>query len=270
MKLFAIARNTFREGVRQPVFYVLAAFGSVLLLGSVYFTLFSFGEEAKIVKDMGLATITLLGLVVALFTSSSVVSDEIDKKTALTVLCKPVSRPQFVIGKFLGIVSTAFAAMLVLTLVLVLALWLHEHVAINSAQGHAHGPARSGFHHAPSVLVGALFAFMQVFTLAAVSVAVATRFPMMVNMTACLSLYILGHVGRYLFVSTERGGLSGYLATVVYALAPNLSNFNVAEAIGLGHSVPAPYVMLSALYALIYAAIALLVALASFETRELM
>ena len=262
MKTAAIATNTFREGVRQPVFYVLVVGGSALVLASTYFTLFSFGEEAKIVKDMGLATITLLGLLIALFTSSSVIADEIDRKTVLTVLCKPVTRVQFVLGKFLGIVSTSFAAMAVLTLVLIAALFLHE----QAGSGHAH----SSLQHSPSILVGALFAAFQVFVLAAVSVAISTRLPMIVNLTACLSLYLLGHLGRYLFESTERGGLAGYISTVVYALVPNLANFNVAEAIGLGRAVPLSYVALSALYAALYASIALLIALASFETREVM
>ncbi len=265
MKIAAIALNTFREGVRQPAFYILTGAGAVLLLGSIYFTLFSFGEEAKMVKDMGLATITLLGLVIALFTSSSVVADEIDKKTALTVLCKPVSRPQFVVGKFLGVVLTAAAAMAAMAVALIVALWLHGRVAIE----HVHDVS-SGLRHAPGVLVGVLFGFMQVFSLAAVSVAVSTRLPMMANMTICLSLYVLGHVSRHLFAHTVRGGLAGYLATVTYALAPNLSNFDVAAAIGMGHAPPVSYVLLSALYALTYAGIALLAALASFETRELM
>jgi len=266
MKILAITRNTFREGVRQPVLYVLVGLGSALLLASSFFTLFSFGEEAKLIKDMGLATITLLGLIVALFTSSSVVADEIDKKTVLTVLCKPVTRAQFVLGKFLGIVATALVAMLALTLALVVALYLYERVGCTSHGHDTHSP----FRHALPVLVGALFAFLQVFVLSAVSVAISTRFPMMVNVTCCLSLYILGHIGRYIFIHTERGGLAGYLATVVYALAPNLANFNVAEAIGLGQTIPASYVALSALYALAYATVALLIALASFETREVM
>lgn len=269
MRICAIAINTLKEGVRQPVFYLMVGGGAVLILLSVYFTLFSFGEEAKLLKDMGLATIALFGLVIALFTSSSVVADEIEKKTVLTVLCKPVSRSQFVLGKFLGIVTAALAAMLALAVVLSLALYLHG----KTGAIHVHSAAHAGGHglaHVPSVLVGTLFAFLQVFVITAVSVAISTRFPMIVNVSVCLSLYILGHVTRYIFAHAPRGTVAGYLATGVYALVPNLTNFNVAEAIGLGHPVPASYVCLSVLYALLYAAAALAIALASFETREVM
>jgi len=267
MKAYAIATNTFKEGVRQPVFYVLVAGGCVLMLLSVYFTLFSFGEEAKLVKDMGLATITLFGLIVALFTSSGVISDEIEKKTVLTVLCKPVTRTEFVLGKFFGIVAAAFAAMAVLALALLLALYLHD----KTGDIHVHrAVARAAPSHVAPVAIGTLFGFFQVFVLSAVSVAVSTRFPMMVNLSVCLSLYVLGHVSRYIFVSTVRGSAAGYVATLLYAVVPNLSNFNVAGALGMGQTVPISYIGLSALSAVLYAGVALLVALASFQTREVM
>ena len=268
MRICAIAINTLKEGVRQPVFYLMVGGGAVLILLSVYFTLFSFGEEAKLLKDMGLATIALFGLIIALFTSSSVIADEIEKKTVLTVLCKPVSRSQFVLGKFLGIVAAALAAMLALAVALSLALYLHDKTG--SIHVHSMATGSHGLDHVSSVFVGTLFAFLQVVVITAISVAISTRFPMIVNVSACLSLYILGHVTRYIFAHAPRGTVAGYLATGVYALVPNLANFNVAEAIGLGLPVPASYVCLSVLYALLYAAAALAIALASFETREVM
>ena len=266
MKIRAIAINTFREGVRQPVFYVLIALGAVLLPLSAYFTLFSFGEEARLVKDMGLATIALFGLLIALFTSSSVIADEIDKKTVLTVLCKPVSRVEFVLGKFFGIVTAAAVAMLILAAILCFATFLATRVDLHV---NAH-PVGHAFLHVPSILVGTLFAFLQVFVIAAVSVAVSTRFPMIVNVSVCLSLYVLGHVTRYLFISTDRSSLAGYLGAAAYALVPNLGNFNVAGAIALGQPIPTGYILLAVLYALACASVALLLALASFQTREVM
>lgn len=267
MKIYAIASNTFKEGVRQPVFYVLVLVGTVLMLLSAYFTLFSFGDEDKLVTDMGLATIALFGLVVALFTSSGVIADEIDKKTVLTVLCKPVSRLQFVLGKFLGIVAAALSAMVVLAVALGLALYLHDCTGSIRASEHVH---LARFPHARPVLLGTLFAFFQVFVISAISVAISTRFPMLVNLSVCLSLYILGHLTRYVLTSTAPGTLASRLATAAYGLLPNLANFSVAEAIGLGHAIPVSYVCLSALYALLYASVALMIALASFQTREVM
>lgn len=267
MKIYAIAANTFKEGVRQPVFYLLVGLGTVLMLLSVYFTLFSFGEEDKLVMDMGLATIALFGLIIALFTSSGVIADEIEKKTVLTVLCKPVNRFQFVLGKFLGIVGAALVAMLILAVALSFALYLHECTGSIRASDHSHS---AGFHHAPLVFVGTLFAFLQVFVISAVSVAISTRFPMIINLSVCLSLYVLGHLTRYIFANTAPGTMASRVATAGYALLPNLMNFNVAEAIGLGHAIPVSYICLSALYAILYASVALLLALASFQTREVM
>ena len=100
-----IARNTFREAVRQPVFWILI-FMSLLLLWVTsnlpLWTITGRQDDEKLAKDIGLATVTMCALMVALFACSSVISEELDKKTAMTVLSKPVTRGPFGVGKELG------------------------------------------------------------------------------------------------------------------------------------------------------------------------
>ena len=156
MRLKAIVVNTTKEAIRQPIFSILVAVGALLIVLSFWFTFFAFGEEIKMIKDMGWATIALAGLLVALFSSSSVITDEIDKKTAITVLCKPISRHTFIIGKFLGIVVAVSIATIVLTVVLVGRLYIAEKTID------------------PVVLEGILLSFFQVLVLTAISVAVST------------------------------------------------------------------------------------------------
>ena len=104
-KLLAIAKNTFLETVRQPIYGVLiwAAAGLLMINPSLAgFSLESNEGDIKIVKDVGLATLLLYGLLASVFSATSVITREIESHTVLTVVSKPVSRPLFLLGKYLG------------------------------------------------------------------------------------------------------------------------------------------------------------------------
>ncbi len=103
MKSFTIALATAKEAIRQPAFFVLAAIAGFWLIASVFVAYFTFGEDIKMYKDTGLTTISFACLLLALLTASSTVAEEIDGKTAITLLSKPINRRQFIVGKFLGI-----------------------------------------------------------------------------------------------------------------------------------------------------------------------
>ncbi len=117
-KIGGIGLNTFRESIRQPVFGIilLVAFGMIIL--SPVYTLFTLMESPKLIKEMGLATILLAGLLIGAFSAGNVVSEEIENRTALTVLSKPVDRIEFVIGKFVGVALSLVLAAYVLPVVL--------------------------------------------------------------------------------------------------------------------------------------------------------
>src|SRR5262249_58357965 len=103
MKSFTIALATAKEAIRQPAFFVMAAFAGGLLLVTIWVSYFTFGEDIKMYKDTGLTTISFFCMLLALLTASSTVADEIEAKTAITLLSKPINRRQFIIGTFLGI-----------------------------------------------------------------------------------------------------------------------------------------------------------------------
>ena len=118
MKIFTIASNTFIEVIRQPVYVIIATCGLVLILLSPNFTMFAMLENHKLIKDMGLATLWITGILLATFSASHVLYQEIENKTILTILTKPVSRVSFIIGKFLGLLFSIGVAQYILTLVL--------------------------------------------------------------------------------------------------------------------------------------------------------
>src|SRR5262249_20201044 len=103
MKSLIIAFATAKEAIRQPAFFVLAFIAGSSLVGSIFVSYFTFGEDIKMYKDTGLTTISFACLLLALLTSSSTVAEETEGKTAIMLLSKPINRRQFIVGKFLGI-----------------------------------------------------------------------------------------------------------------------------------------------------------------------
>ncbi|MEW6253373.1 MAG: ABC transporter permease subunit [Planctomycetota bacterium] len=123
-KLLAIARNTFTETIRQPVFGVLlwVAVGLLIMNPSVAAFSLESGSDIKIVKDVGLATLLLYGLLASVFSATSVITREIESHTVLTVVSKPISRPVFLLGKYLGVCAAVLVGYYFLSLVFLLTL----------------------------------------------------------------------------------------------------------------------------------------------------
>jgi ABC-type transport system involved in multi-copper enzyme maturation permease subunit len=102
-KIIAIAQNTFKEAIRQKILYALIFFTILLFCASYFLAQLSIGDAAsKIVKDMSLASIYFMGVFIALSMGIGLVFKEIDRKTIYTILSKPVSRMEFLVGKFFG------------------------------------------------------------------------------------------------------------------------------------------------------------------------
>jgi hypothetical protein len=120
VKVYSVAANTFVEAVRQPVYAVIVGSAAVMILISPYVTMFTLMQSPKFITDMGLATLMLAGLLLGAFTASNVISQEIDNRTVLTVISKPVGRAEFILGKFLGVMAGLVVAIYLLSLVLVL------------------------------------------------------------------------------------------------------------------------------------------------------
>ncbi len=119
-KTLAIAGNAFRETVRQPVFVVVLGVAAAMIAFSPAFAMFTLMESVKLVQDIGLSTIFLAGLVLAVLSASTVVTEEVRGRTAQMVVSRPVGRGTFVLGKFLGLLLAQLAAFYLLSLVLTL------------------------------------------------------------------------------------------------------------------------------------------------------
>src|SRR5262245_32849884 len=113
-KVAAIARTAAKDAWSQPLFWVELTLGAMLLLLFVFIPYNTFGEDIKVIKDSGLTLIMLLSIVLAVWTASVSIADELEGRTALTLLSKPIGRQQFVFGKFLGVLAPAFTMFVLL------------------------------------------------------------------------------------------------------------------------------------------------------------
>ena len=154
-KIVTIGWNTLVETVRQPVFLIILGSAAFMIAFSPSFAMFTLMNDIKLVKDMGLATILLAGLLQSAFSAAGVISSEIEDKTIMLVLTKPVSKLQFVLGKYIGIVAALAASTYLLTMILILtvrigvpeAVWmrLHRPVIYGELFGFFLGVIFSGF-----------------------------------------------------------------------------------------------------------------------------
>jgi hypothetical protein len=121
-KVWSVSRNTFQETVRQPVYALIVALGMGMLITAPAVSAFTFADDNMLLRDMALSTLLLAGLFLSSVSAASVLSEEIENKTVLTVVSKPVGRATFIIGKYVGVASAILMAMYVLTLCVLMVL----------------------------------------------------------------------------------------------------------------------------------------------------
>jgi ABC-type transport system involved in multi-copper enzyme maturation permease subunit len=125
MKIKTIALNTFKEAIRDRVLYLLFFFTVVALLFSRLLAMLTVGDRVKIIKDVGLASISLFGMLMAILIGTGLVYKEIDKKTVFTLISKPIHRWQFLLGKFFGLVLTLLIMTVLMSLIFLIIVFLH-------------------------------------------------------------------------------------------------------------------------------------------------
>ncbi len=193
-RLSAIALATHKSEIAQPLFMIIAAVGAVLVvLFFPWIPYNTFGEDIKMLKDSGLTLIMILGVILAVWAASSSISEEIEGRTALTVLSKPIGRPSFIVGKFLGIFWTVAVLFVVLG---VLFLIMTAYKPIYDGRESQTQDVTWQLCHAEmiSTVPGLVLAFMETMVLAALSVAISTRLPWLANLVICFAIYALGHL----------------------------------------------------------------------------
>lgn len=249
--ILTIARNTFKEVLRDKVFYNLFVFallmiGSALLLGTL-----TIGEQSKIIKDIGLASIDLFGVLIAIFVGVGLISKEIEKRTIYTIIAKPVHRYQFLLGRFAGLVFT----MWVNTAVMLVAFCVILIVGGTSPD--------SGLMKAVGLMTVA-----QLIVLSAAMLFSTFTTPTLSGIFT-LALYVIGELTPDLKTLSEKlSGVSRGLLSGSYYLLPNLALFNVKGEAVHGVPITAGYMLTAIGYGVSYAAAVLLLSCFVFQRRD--
>jgi len=268
-KTAAIAWTTAKEAASQPFFPVLLGGGVIVLLLLPVIPYYTFGEDVKMLKDTGLTILMVLSIVLALWTASAAVAEEIDGRTALTLLSKPVGRRQFILGKYLGIVGVV--AVLFIVLGSLFLATVSYKVVYDARETAAPDPTVAECEaEMIQIAPGLALAFMEATVFVALGVAISTRLPLVPNLVICASIYALGHLTPLLAESAVgRFAVVAFMADLLATVLPMLNNFNVYAAISQGREIPLSYLGMAGVYWLLYSTLALLLALLLFEDRDL-
>jgi len=268
-KVAAIALSTFKTEVSQPLFILVVGIGMAFVVLSIFIPYNTFGEDIKLYKDSGLTLIRVLAIFTAIWAASKSVAEEIEGRTALTVLSKPVGRRQFILGKFTGI------SLAILLLFVVVGLWFVIFTAYKPVYDGRENSKRvedwlQCFNEAVFVMPALLLYFLEVITFVGISVAISTRLSTLPNFLICFSIYVLGHLTPQ-FLNSNLSNFEPVVAfgNLLAVIFPVLDHYSVETAINTNTFVPLEYTAWIVIGTLVYGTIATLVALVFFEDRDL-
>ncbi len=338
-QLLAIARNTFFESIRQPVLLVVLLVAGLLVVLSNPFSAYTLEDDQRMFVDIGLSTIFMGGAILAAFVATNVLSREIDNRTVLTVVSKPVYRPVFVIGKYVGVAGAQLAVLVFLALLFMLVEihgvrqtvttpWNLPVILLGSGAlllGTAAGvwcnffygwvfsstfvvlttpllaiayglclilgpdftpqPASGAFEGQLWLAVATLLIGELVLT--AIALAASTRLGQVLTLVTTIGMFIVGLLSDWLLgrrigrldemimglrdagATVDPGILAEYWSLkTAYAIVPNFQVFWLADAITQEAKIPTSYVTGAIPYGLALIAVALAVAVALFQRRE--
>jgi ABC-type transport system involved in multi-copper enzyme maturation permease subunit len=287
-RLGALTRITYYEALRQPFTLILLIVGAVAILMLAFMPFFTISEDNKMYRDVAVSLVFLFTLPIMIFASTKVIDEEIENRTMLTLMSKPIARWQVVVGKYLGVLLLCLAAVAALGLVTGSCAYIRyfddmviDYRVATSAQVAALnlGNFKANIALPPALLLQ----FLQVATLAAVSVAVSTRYGLVINITVVVLLYIAANLARYAGAYHLPQPFDA-LANVLAHLLPGLGFLDLNQRLLFGQYTlrgedPIPgvpsysqiwqYTSLACVYAVLYITGVISFGIAAFRNREL-
>jgi ABC-type transport system involved in multi-copper enzyme maturation permease subunit len=251
-RVLAVAANTFRETVRERVLYNLVFFALLMTVSGLALGQMSIRQDEKILKDVGLAAMDLFGTLIAVLIGTGLVSKEIERRSIYPLLAKPLSRAEFYLGKFAGLVFTLLVNLSVMTAGLYLTL---------AATSRRLDP----------LLLAAVYPMFLGLVLV---VGFAMLFSALGSSSAIASVFTVGVIVAGRFTDVVRNmrqvapGVPQWLVDVVYAVLPNFTNFDFKARVAYGDPVPAAVLAWVTVYGLSYVAVVLGAGLLAFQSRD--
>lgn len=215
--VLAIARNTFKETIRDRILYSLVGFSVLVIAASLLAASVSLGQEARVIQDFGLTAMLIFLLIITIFIGTQLVYREVERKTVYLVLSKPVSRDAFYLGKFLGLSATLFVVAAIMGTVF-LAL-----VAFKTGTFSVSG------------LMAILFMCLEAWILTAVGMLFSSFTSPLASAIYTFSLALIGHSSESIWrIAQKAQPAVKYILEGVYYLFPNLEKFNLRNEVVFG------------------------------------
>jgi len=252
-KIIAIALNTFRESIRDRIFYSLLAFAIIMLAFSLVLGNLTIGDEIKIIKDFGLGAISLFGVLIAIFVGISLVYKEMEKRTIYVILANPITRSQFVIGKYAGLSLTLLVEVLVMSAGLLTLCYLKQH---------------SMYWELFKAIIPIWFELQLIL---AVALLFSTFVAPFLSGMLTLAIFIIGHLTQDLkqLVANMDNPVLKKTADILYYTFPNLEALNYKAQVVHGLPISSQEFFLSLSYAATYTILILSITLFIFNHRDI-
>lgn len=253
MKTLAIALNTFKEAVRDKILYTILIFALFMIGGSALLAALSIGQEAKIIQDLGLTSISLFGTLIAIFLGIGLVYKEIEKRTLYVLLSKPLPRDQFILGKYLGL----SLVLLVNVSIMGLGLFLLARIYLSQWPWH--------------LILALAFVFLELLVITAVATLFSSFTTPTLSAIFTLSVFFIGHLSPDLKVFSARfgGPVIRFFIDLFYYLLPNLRHFHFEHLLVHGLPVNGIVAFQAASYGLVYGIAVLLLTILVFARKDL-
>lgn len=251
-RLRAVAYNTYLETVRQKLFLGMIFFAFLLMAASLILKDISVRQDLKILQDIGLAATEFFGTLVALFLGADLVSRDIERRTLHLLIVKPLTRTEFIVGRYLGLCLTILTSVVLMATGIALALLT------------AHGSFSRGLGAATFSI------FLQLCLTGAISTFLSATASRPLALLGATILCVLGRVTDVLRnASLILEGFPDWLGKALYAGLPNLLSFDLKTRAIYGDPIPGSLLLYLAFYALAYITALLALGALAFERRDL-
>jgi ABC-type transport system involved in multi-copper enzyme maturation permease subunit len=251
MRILSIALNTFRENLREKLLYNLLFFALLMIGSSILLSRITLGDYHRLILDLGLASINLFGVLIAIFVGIGLVSKEVDRKTIYTIVSKPILRYEFLLGKYCGLVITLLANTVVMVAGLLIVLQVMD-VPITSL-----------------VFKSLALIFLELMVITAVAVLFSTFTSATLSAIFTLAVYVIGHLsGDLKEFAKKLDEVSQKAVNAIYYTLPNLERFNLKGHVIHHLDFGMADMALTLAYGLTYAAFLLLLASVIFQRRD--
>ncbi|MFH1727002.1 MAG: ABC transporter permease subunit [Pseudomonadota bacterium] len=251
-QIWVIATNTFKEAIRNKILYGFVFFAIVMMFGSLVLSDMALAADSKVVTDLGLASIAIFGIFIAIFVGINLVYKEIEKKTIYTIISKPIARYQFVIGKYVGLLLMLFVQIALMTIVLSAVIFSNDGT-IN-----------------PNIYTAIIMTYFELMIITAISIFFSAYSSPFLSSMFTISAYIIGHVTTDLLYYGSKAKFIGLkiISIVAYYVFPNLEKFNIRSRVVHNIDIPFMELFYSVLYSFFWVALLIVGAILLFQKRD--